>query len=52
MERKSDPVLLYGLVGVVAVGVISLALLTIIIVGAPADQFVLTSFEAGVSREK
>jgi hypothetical protein len=44
MEKpKPLPTLIYGLVGVAAVGAIALALLAIIILGMPGpDQFALT----------
>jgi hypothetical protein len=34
----------YGLVGVATIGVISVLLLAIIIVGAPSDQIVIVSY--------
>jgi hypothetical protein len=42
-QQKPIPTLIYGLVGVAAVGAISLALLAIIVLGMPApDQFALS----------
>lgn len=52
MEKHDEqwaPVWTHGLVGVAAIGIFSLVMMAIIIVGAPAEQFRLTSAETTVS---
>ena len=43
-QEKPIPTMIYGLVGVAAVGAISLILLAIVIAGAPAEQFTLAAY--------
>lgn len=43
MQKKSDPVMFYGLVGVAAVGLLSLLTLSLVFIGNQPNQFDLTS---------
>jgi hypothetical protein len=47
-QEKPLSTLYYGLVGIAAVGALSIALLGILIAGAPADRFQLTSYDPAV----
>jgi hypothetical protein len=44
MEKLEDPTLLHGLIGLAAVGALSIALLAIVIAGSPPEHLLMASY--------